>query len=510
MTTPALASRLPARAASLASTLLSASLLAPLAGCGPDSRPSGSLTAPDFVAPTADQAPATATPAGSATQPSTTQLTPPPSRGQPLRGGDPEALARLAANQPTSATTSTSPGSSRILAASEASEGLGNVTLFPGPPAVTPPTAAQAAAAGTPVSVDAMVGFLNGKPVFASRFLAPLDAQMKQEARRSRNPRDFQRAAAAIIINALRTQLENELLVAEGLASLAPEQRQGLRFFLDQFRQGVISELGGTPVAAEERLREREGVDLRQKEQTFRDQALVDLVIERNVRSKVNPSWADVVREYERDPDRFAARSVAAFRVVRVPSTDTAGIKAITDALAAGRSFEDTAREDANIFNRAEGGKIETDVKLPYGESPIFVNATLNEAAKRLQPGLMIGPFTLDNAQTWLTLEQVRTIPARTLADADLQQELFKDVTDRRRSAEFERYMTRLIRQGTQTDLQEMTSTLTLIATERYIILDPALRPASAPGPAPAPSVPTAPRPAPTGIAPAAAGQNRP
>ncbi|MBL8757994.1 MAG: hypothetical protein JNK35_06150, partial [Phycisphaerae bacterium] len=84
-----------------------------------------------------------------------------------------------------------------VVEAEEALGGVRDVVAIVGEPAS--PVNPSASAASQPVVIDAMVGQVNGKPIYASRFLAPLDARLRARRVELRTNAAWQRAAAEII-----------------------------------------------------------------------------------------------------------------------------------------------------------------------------------------------------------------------------------------------------------------------------------------------------------------------
>ena len=92
------------------------------------------------------------------------------------------------------------------------------------------PAANSAPASDRPVVLEALVGQVNGRAVFASEIIEPLDAQLRarsQELAAQRKPRtEFRNEAAQLINGELMRVIRDELVLAEARASLTPEQRQ--------------------------------------------------------------------------------------------------------------------------------------------------------------------------------------------------------------------------------------------------------------------------------------------
>ena len=188
----------------------------------------------------------------------------------------------------------------------EFGQSTGFIALAGPPPADA--VRSDARPVGDPTLVDSLVGQINGKPIYATRFLADLDKRLAAEAEKSRtaaNPKDgWLRASGEIIAGQLKRQIEEDLLLAEARAALTPEQKQGLVFFINRLRENVASGFQGSEILAEEELR-KEGLTLDTKIARDQQDALVRNLITEKIGPRVNISFRDVQRSYERNTIKY-------------------------------------------------------------------------------------------------------------------------------------------------------------------------------------------------------------
>jgi hypothetical protein len=367
-------------------------------------------------------------------------------------------------------------GVTRVVSPAEASGGVGEVAVIAGaePTAQIRPDAKPAEQF---IMVDSLVGQINGKPVFASKFLAPLDGRLRELARQTDNNRLWQREAIKLILNELQTQVRDELFLAEARAALSPEQRQGLFFFVQQLREQLVSGYGGSQEQANEALQEQEGRTLEEKVQDERDKALVRALVTRYVTPLVNVSWRDVKREYDRDNPTYNPPPTAKIRIIMVAAADQASVDKVAGELAAGNPFADVAKQDANRFARGEGGLIGRRVEGEYATAKIFEDTTLNTQAQKLTPGATTGPFDLTTGGTkvkaWMHLEGFDQPPGQSLEQVQLA--IYQKLRAQKFDEETKRFFQRLMDRGSRTPEKDMAERLLAIASERYLIL---LRPA--------------------------------
>lgn len=312
--------------------------------------------------------------------------------------------------------------------------------------------------------VDAVVGQINGRPVFASEFFAPMDARLRADAARM-SPGQWRQAAAQAIAYAVRDKMNEELVLAEFQAQLTPESRQGLFAFVERMRQEIVAENLGSESLARRRLEESEGLTLDEKVKQQRDKEIIRAQVRRAIGDRVYVSWREVELAYERDYDLYNPAPVARLRMIQVSDAEKAD--AVREALADGRPFEEVAREHSD-FRADEGGlwTIEVD-REGYENTRVFAPDELNEVAVGLKPGEVSEPFDWSGSTVWLKLDVIETPPGKSLYDAQL--EILDRLQQQRVGEEEVAYLTRIRGRSSMTDLETMIVRLMEIAQERYL-----------------------------------------
>lgn len=338
---------------------------------------------------------------------------------------------------------------------------------------MSPPSAAGDPTPPTPASpprgnielIDAKVGDINGRPIFASTFFEPIESRLIAEAQRL-NRNEWRRVAAEDII---RPQLDNliadELLRAEALASLTPAQRQGLRSFLTGFRRDLLSENLGSEQLARQRLQDGTGRTLDDALRDKETDTLIRLALAQQINRRINVSWRDIRLRYERDQNIYNPPPVASFRLIRTPNDRPEDVARIAERLGAGEPFGEVAQDAANTFERETGGLSQSPVLGAFEQGEFFPAPALNERARALRPGETVGPFELGNNTFWMRLDSVERASI-SLYDAQLR--INQELTLERRRAEQQAYLNRLIERARVSNRDEMLLRLLSIADERY------------------------------------------
>jgi hypothetical protein len=357
-----------------------------------------------------------------------------------------------------------------------ASEGILDVAVVAGPPEA--PKGPTPERIGNPVLVDIKVGDVNGKPVFASKFLEPMAERLRQKAleyqkkgtvlvtvepgRQVRmNWRDAWRFEAQQSIDrGLLVQIKDELLRAEAIASFTPEMKQGFLAYMEGFSKRLQSENMGSRTAANQKLQEQGGLDQVLKSRA--EMELVNFQLEQKLRRKVNISWREVKLEYARKVATWEANGKVLIRRVEIRGDDTASVEKFKGALAAGKSFAELAGESYNL-NRPDVGGLEViDPKKPE----FFGGKDLDQAAKALDEGETVGPITVGKYLDWVHRDPD---PTRSGPLYKEQDRIHEELWAKRFNEEGEKYLQRLRAKTTITSIPEMSARLLEIAEDRYL-----------------------------------------
>jgi hypothetical protein len=316
---------------------------------------------------------------------------------------------------------------------------------------------------GVPVLVESLVGQINGKPVFADRFLEPLEDRLLRTAEET-SGRELDRRFRQIIFDSLKEVVRSELMLAEAEATLTEQQRMGLFALLDRMYQEQLRMGGGTVSGAEQRAR-RSGSGLQEYMGTQKEVVLIRNLISEQIAPLVIVSWRDVEREYRRRYDEFnPAATVTLARIRLDRASQAAQIEDVTRRLEAGEPFAKIAEE----LGVPDGGRWEAFTMGPGGITDIGVSQDIKRALEGLEEGQTSKPVVMGGSTIWVHVAAVSRPEARSLYDPEVQLMLVRRVRDARYGVEFERYVASLQAQGIFDDLDRMADRLYTIAVLRY------------------------------------------
>lgn len=315
--------------------------------------------------------------------------------------------------------------------------------------------------------VDQMVGQINGRPIYADAFFAPMDARLRREATRMQ-PREWMAMARRDIDAALIDRLRDELLLAEFESRLTEEQQQGLLSFVESIRRSLVSENYGAESLASERFLEVEGLTLDQKVDDLTKAQFVLAQLRNAIGSRVSVSQREIRQFYEQNYNEFNPKPTAVYRVLQVPDTEAERLVAVMQAFEQGVPFEDLVRSEGT-WRRDEGGM--RSIVLEDGTTAgvqLFAFDELNEPARRLQPGEMTERVSFRGSQWWIYLEKIDRPPRRSLYEAQL--EIESALVKTRQIEEQNRYFAQLLERGSFSDIRQMSDRLLQFAADRYLI----------------------------------------
>lgn len=332
------------------------------------------------------------------------------------------------------------------------------------------------AAGPSVVLLDVKVGEVNNKPIFAAEFLRPIAQRLRALAYRDVrmpdgeigvelvSPEQWRQDAIAVINQQLVNFINNELVIAEGLASYTPGQRAGLRNFLGLVRNDLERRSGGSITRAVRNL----GTDQTLSEylQEVRNTELINKFSE-NLRRSVVVTRSDVERAYLQRYGDDRKSSSMTFRRIRVRRNDAEGVARVSDRLSRGEAFAVVATDEANGSRRSEGGLGPAMTFTGAFEDATFFSGDpeVDSALRGLTPGEWAGPIEQDRFTHWIYLEGIE-LGYKTWAEA--QSELRQELYSSRLDAAYQREMMRLYEQAGLSDMSTMRDELLMVAIDWF------------------------------------------
>jgi len=318
---------------------------------------------------------------------------------------------------------------------------------------------------GEPIIVEAVIGQVSGRPIFADALLAPRADQLVQEAQKAR-PGEFPNIAARIVSGRLNELVLEELFLAEAEASLTTQQQQGLLAFLRQFREKTVAESLGIVSERQRELQQERGMTVDQYVDLRRNEVLIQKLLYEKVEPRVIVSWKDVEREYERRKSEFNPPANVTLMILRLSNaSQKEQIDQLKTCLEAGQSFDATMTA-MKLEPRTFG-------PVPMNSddvSDIDINEAYKAPLKGLREGQTTAGFEIKEASrdetVWIHVQKIDQPPGRSLYD--VQRQLIAELYKKRRDEQRERYIKSLFDRGIYSQLDEMNRRALMVALMRY------------------------------------------
>ncbi|MHC4809375.1 MAG: hypothetical protein ACYTEV_03305 [Planctomycetota bacterium] len=339
----------------------------------------------------------------------------------------------------------------------------------PTPPTTAPTRASGGLRAGDSFVVDALVGQINGRPIFAGEFFEPIGDQLRAMGREAATRTEFASAALPVIRLSLRRRVDEALYLAEAEAALSPEEQQGLRFWLREIQDVTVARRGGSRAEADRRLRETENRSLEEEVEFRRNAGLQSKLIRDRILPRVIVSKYDIEREYQRRYDEFNPPPSTLVQRLILLGDDEAAVTEVSERLERGDSILDVAAELA-----ADGrGRVSEIGTFTLRPSQLANSEAVSEVFRRYAEGWeragdWTGPVAGGRSTWWIFVAAVRQSEGRPVHDELVQRQLKAELEQRGMSRELARYEDQLRRESIVGEEQEMLEVLMEIALRRY------------------------------------------
>ena len=154
------------------------------------------------------------------------------------------------------------------------------------------------------LTLNALLGTVDGQPLFAQDVLRPVDSQLRTLAAKARSVRDFRDGARDILQSALQDQISKIVVYNAARSQLSDDDQKRVEYFVDTRRQEMLSQHSGSVALTEEALRAR-GTTLSRRLDDLRRSAVRELYMRRLLWHRVTVTRQQLLDAYQRDLARF-------------------------------------------------------------------------------------------------------------------------------------------------------------------------------------------------------------
>jgi len=313
-------------------------------------------------------------------------------------------------------------------------------------------------------TVDAMVGQVNGRPIYAGDVFKRIGEPQFVNLGQSLPRLEFRQEASRLVAAHLRDIIANSMILAEAEQSLTEQEQLGLLDLLKKERENIINQFGGFLSGAEQGLKRDRGVTLEEYIESRRQEVLVQKFLRENLWPKIHISRRDVERYYREHYDEYHQPGSVTLRMIVVRNEPAAAD--VEAALAEGTPFADVASKHSRI--RAGQGGLLSEMRLRDGLKRFKGTRwrTLNEAVRKLEKGEHTDRVKIDRGFAWAYVEEIK--PPKSIA----LREVYLEIEQKLKTAEFNRlsqkYLADLMAKGSYTPVDRMAESLVEVAMNRY------------------------------------------
>ncbi len=351
------------------------------------------------------------------------------------------------------------------------------VPITPTPPSripVSEPTAAASEASASPTDPltlldqqgnpirlvsDAMVGQVNGRALYASQVIEPIDPQLLKLGQTLPRP-EFRRRSQELVAATLNQIVTDALILGEAERSLSEQERYGLLELLRLEREKLLRVFGeGARSVAERNLQQERGRSLDEMVEDRRAQLVVQRYLQQKLLPRINVTRKDIRRYYLENEAEFNPPSTRTLRLI-VAANESAA-KEIESRLAAGDPFVEIASSKANRYRPEQSGLFVENAK---GDK-VFGDER-DAAFASLSAGQHTPRIDRDGRAYWVYVESfapgqpISLQEAQTGIEARLRQVQFQKLSAQ--------YREELFRRGSFGDVDTMTDAVMDVVMSRY------------------------------------------
>ncbi len=309
--------------------------------------------------------------------------------------------------------------------------------------------------------VNAMVGQVNGKAIYARTVFEPIDAQLKSLGRQLA-AYEFRSRAQELISSRLYQIVADALILGEAQRSLSDVEQVALKEMVKRKREELLRLYGqGSLMLAEKNILAETGLTLDETLEEYRQAEVVKRHLQQTILPKINVTRRDIERYYNDHFEEFNAELRRTIRLIRVD--DRSQADHVIELLKTGEPFEAVASLEINRFHPDEGGLMaETTGDNVFGKEP------LNEAMKELDEGEYSQSIELGDEYWFIYIENLERPKGVSLHDSQLairqklQNMQYRDLSNR--------YRRKLFEEGSYNPIDEMAARLVHIAVSRYVV----------------------------------------
>jgi hypothetical protein len=235
---------------------------------------------------------------------------------------------------------------------------------------------------------------------------------------------------------------------------------------LERVREDLTSAAGGSQSAVTRQVLDEEGQTVEEYLDYRQQQAMIRQVLHEEVAPHVQITWRDISREWERHKSEFNSPAVVTLGMIRISSEEPEEeIDLISKTFAAGASFETVATS----LGLPNGGRWDSFELGEGGMAEIDITDSIKSHIVNLEKGEIAGPIQLGSSQYWFSVLDFKKATTGTIWDPNIQMNLRKFLYNRQTAIEENRFLERILAEGSFDEFNLMVDRILHVAVTRYM-----------------------------------------
>ncbi len=183
---------------------------------------------------------------------------------------------------------------------------------------LSPVQAARPLPPGEKLSVAALLGSVDGRPIFVQTIFNMVDSDLKREAADSRNLQYFEQQAMGTLARAIRSKVDTMLLLTQARRRLTSDQKKQVAAYVRVREAKLLAQYMGSQERANRALK-RQGTSLDRRLEKIRNKATLELFINHTIWPRIVVTRRDMIRYYRRHISKFTRHTSVSLYTITYP-----------------------------------------------------------------------------------------------------------------------------------------------------------------------------------------------
>ncbi len=303
-------------------------------------------------------------------------------------------------------------------------------------------------------AVDAMIGQINGRPMYASQIFEQVGTDTLQTLGQQFPRNEFRKQATVLLGQTLSQMVQDALILAEAEAGLTEQEQRGLFGALQKIREDIISTYRGVESEAEADLADVGGIE--GKLELERQKLLVQKYRAEKVFPGISVNRREVERYYQKNRDKY--NPPASIKLALVVARDKSTADAVRAALSRS-TFAEAGKVEAARY-------LEQEFQSDLAEFEGLRSDEVNQKVRRLEIGQHTDATRTAAGMMWVKLLDIEQGEGKTLT------EVYREIENQIRIQKFNQinreHVMELMKKGNYTPVENMLVVLMDVAMNRY------------------------------------------